>query len=77
LLTWAGLLWVLVARWERVRSAVSGTWDERLAVTTVVAGLVAAWGWSWRDAGRPVGGRGVAVSQWDLAVRAFSRNRTA
>jgi len=77
LLTWAGLLWVLVARWERVRTAVSGAWDERLAVATVVAGLVTAWAWSWRDAGRPGVERGVAVSQWDLAVRAFSRNRTA
>ena len=77
LLTWGGFLWVLAARWPRVRSAVGGAWDEQLAVATIAAGLVGAWVWSWRDADRPFVDRAVAVSQWDLAVRAFSRNRTA
>jgi hypothetical protein len=77
LLTWAGFWWVLFARWPRVRVAVGGAWDEQLAVATLAAGLVGAWVWSWRDAGRPFVDRAVAVSQWDLAVRAFSRNRTA
>jgi peptide/nickel transport system permease protein len=77
LLAWLGFLWLLVARWERVRPGVTGAWDERLAVATVALGLAGAWIWSWRDAGRPLAGRAVAVSQWDLAVRAFSRNRTA
>ncbi|MEX2465843.1 MAG: ABC transporter permease [Gemmatimonadota bacterium] len=77
LLAWAGSWWVLLARWGRVRAAVDGAWDEQLAVAVVVAGLSVAWIWSWRDAGRPLVARAVAVSQWDLAVRTFSRNRTA
>lgn len=77
LLAWVGFLWLLVARWDRVRAGVGGPWDEQLAVATAVLGLAGAWLWSWRDAGRPFAERGIAVSQWDLAVRAFSRNRTA
>jgi peptide/nickel transport system permease protein len=38
---------------------------------------VGAWLWSWRDVSAPHEVRRVGVSQWDLAVRAFSRNRTA
>ncbi len=79
LLAWAGLLWVAVSRPGRLAAAATGgAWDERLAAATVVCGLVLAWGWSWRDAGRrdrPEAA--VAVSQWALAARAFSRNRTA
>ena len=58
-------------------SAVGGAWDERLAAATVVVGLVAAWAWSWRDASTSHEATRIGVSQWDLAVRAFSRNRTA
>jgi peptide/nickel transport system permease protein len=46
-------------------------------VASLILGVAAAWAWSWRDAVRPFHSRSVAVSQWDLAVRAFSRNRTA
>ncbi|MDZ7778629.1 MAG: ABC transporter permease [Gemmatimonadota bacterium] len=77
LLAWSGAIWVLFARTERVRGALGGAWDERLAVGTVLAALVVPWVWSWRNAGRVAGRGEVAVSQWDLAVRAFSRNRTA
>jgi len=77
LVGWVGFLWILIARAERVRAAAGGPWDGRLAAATVLVGLVASWVWSWRDAGRPVRERAVAVSQWDLAVRAFSRNPTA
>ena len=77
LLVWVGCLWVLVARWERVWNGWSGAWEERLAVVSLLLGVIAAWVWSWRDASRPLHLRSVAVSQWDLAVRAFSRNRTA
>ena len=77
LLVWLGFLWVLAARWARVRTGWSGPWDERLAVASLVFGLAAVWAWSWRDSARTFRTRSVAVSQWDLAVRAFSRNRTA
>ena len=77
LLAWVGFLWVLAGRWSRVREGIGGAWDEQLAVGTLVVGLLGSWIWSWRDSGRPDVERAVAVSQWDLAVRAFSRNRTA
>jgi peptide/nickel transport system permease protein len=77
LLVWLGCLWVLVTRFERVAAAPGGAWDEQLALATLVVALASAWAWSWRDAGRRDGPRRVGVSQWDLAVRAFSKNRTA
>lgn len=55
LLTWVGLLTVLVTRSDRVTAALGGAWDDRLAVLTLVAGLVASWAWSWRDLTSPVG----------------------
>jgi peptide/nickel transport system permease protein len=77
LLTWIGLLLVLSTRTGRVRSALGGAWDERLAVVTLAAGLIASWAWSWRDVTRSRADKVVGVSQWALAVRAFSKNRTA
>ena len=77
LLTWVGLVAIVVTRFGRVSRALSGTWDARLALATVLVGLVAAWLWSWRDVSAPHELKRVGVSQWDLAVRAFSRNRTA
>ena len=77
LLVWGACLWILVSRPGRVAAALEGAWDGRLAVATLVAGLTAAWLWSWRDVARPAVPKQVGVSQWDLAVRAFSRNRTA
>ena len=76
-LAWVGFLWILFARADRISSSIAGPWDEKLAVATVIAGLVASWLWSWRDVGRPSVQKELGVSQWDLAVIAFSRNRTA
>ena len=77
LLVWVGCLWILVTRFGRVTAAFGGAWDDRVAVGTLVGGLAAAWAWSWRDASPSALPKQVGVSQWDLAVRAFSRNRTA
>lgn len=78
LLTWVGMLLIVATRPGRVAAAAGGPWDERLAVGTLMASLVASWLWSWREVERAEGATGVVgVSQWDLAVRAFSRNRTA
>jgi peptide/nickel transport system permease protein len=77
LLVWLGCLWVLVTRFGRVGSALGGAWDERLAVGTLAVALAAAWGWSWWEVARAGGPRRVGVSQWDLARRAFGKNRTA
>ena len=77
LLTWVGLLWIVVTQSGRFARAIGDGWDEQLAVATVVVVLVASWLWSWRDVGLPDTPKVMGVSQWDLAVRAFSKNRTA
>ena len=77
LLTWLVCLAILLTRPGRVAAAFGGAWDERLAAGTLVAGLLASWLWSWREAARPQEAKRVGVSQWELAVRAFSRNHTA
>jgi peptide/nickel transport system permease protein len=77
LLVWLTSLWVLLTRPGRVATAIVGTWDQRLAVGTLATGLLVSWLWSWRDVASPHDMKQVGVSQWDLAVRAFSRNRTA
>jgi len=80
LLVWTGMAAIVLTRGERLAAAPGGTWDERVALGTVVASLVASWVWSWRDVAggaRTRAERVLGVSQWDLAVRAFSRNRTA
>lgn len=77
LLTWGGFLWIVLTRSDRVTAAIGGAWDERIGLATVVVGLLASWLWSWWDVGLPDAPKVVGVSQWDLAVRAFSKNRTA
>jgi len=77
LLVWLGCWTVLVSRAGRVAEAVFGAWDEKLSVAALALGLASSWLWSWRDVSRPGGPKTVGVSQWDLAVRAFSKNRTA
>jgi peptide/nickel transport system permease protein len=77
LLVWLGCVWIVVTRFGRVTAAVGGGWDDRLAVGTLVSALAAAWVWSWRDATASALPKQVGVSQWDLAMRAFSKNRTA
>ena len=77
LLVWIGCLWILAARFGRVTAALGGGWDERLAVGALVGALAASWTWSWRDSAARALPKQVGVSQWDLAVRAFSKNRTA
>jgi len=74
---WAGLLWTAAEGWERVvRSPWAGT-DDRVALATLVVGLLGAWLWSMEDVRRPVDVTFVGIGQWALAARAFSRNRLA
>lgn len=74
-LVWAGMLSVLVTRFDRVTQAMTGSWDERLAVVVVIATLVICWIWSWRAFAADAGS--IGSTQWSLAARAFSKNRTA
>ncbi len=77
LLVWVGFLSVLATRWNRFQEAWSGPADHRLAAVILVAGLLSAWSWSMRDTKRPALAREGGISQWDLAVEAFKRNRIA
>lgn len=77
LLTWLGMLVIVAASAQRVLAAPAGEWDERIALATLVAGIAVSWLWSWREIGQAGRFKTVGVSQWDLALRAFSKNRTA
>lgn len=74
---WLLHLAVLITSLGSVGEAVRGPLDEKLAVATLVGGLVGTWLWSWVEVSRPRAERTTGISQWRLAVRAFSRNRTA
>jgi peptide/nickel transport system permease protein len=74
---WLSFLWIAVWRFGRVRSALHGPWDARLAVVVLALGLVGSWTWSRRDARRSDRSAHEGVSQWDLAMRTFSRNGAA
>ena len=77
LLAWTGGLAVLIGGTDRVLGALAGAWDEQLAVATLAASLASSWIWSWREVEEAQVVKTAGVSQWDLAVRAFSKNRTA
>lgn len=77
LTVWTGFVALVLLRPGRLAEAVGGPWDERLAVATVVAALVASWLWSWRDVARSAVARPGGSSQWALAREAFARNPTA
>ncbi len=74
---WVSLAALLVLRPGRVLGALAGAADAKAAALAVPLGLVGAWLWSWRDVKRAAGGPPESRSQWDLARRAFSRNRLA
>ena len=76
LLLWAGLLWTLVARWERVSAAPGGALDQRIALAGLLLAMGLVWGWSFLDVRHrpdPTAPRG----QWSIAWRAFLRNHLA
>jgi len=77
LLIWLGMLSIVITRFGRIRDAIGGGGDEKLAVATLLAGLVTSWLWSWRDMQRAVDPAPIVATQWHLASSAFSRNRTA
>jgi peptide/nickel transport system permease protein len=77
LVVWVGCVWITVSRSARVVATLGGAWDQRLATATLVVALAVVWTWSWRDVTRSREVKRVGVSQWDLAVHAFAKNRTA
>jgi peptide/nickel transport system permease protein len=77
LILWLSSMAILVWRWPRVAAAIGGPIDAEVALLTLVAGAVWAWLWSLRDVRKGDRVHFVGVSQWTLAIRAFSRNRLA
>ena len=77
LLAWASCVWVLVARRARVREALDGPLDARVALAALALTMGVAWTWSALDARRGPEARSAGIGQWALAGRAFARNRTA
>ncbi len=74
---WVSFLLIAVTRFARVRAAVNGPWDAKLAVAVLVLGLAATWEWSRRDVSGRRGAWARRASRWEPAVRAFSKNRLA
>ncbi len=77
LAVWVGLLWIAVVRFDRLRAALRGPWDARLAVVVLVLGLAASWIWSRRDVRAVRERQSSGTSLWGLTLHAFARNRTA
>jgi peptide/nickel transport system permease protein len=75
---WLGFAWILFVRWDRVSAAAFGPWDHKLALFTLVLGILSIWIWSLLNErgaveGRSVGSHGV----WALAWSAFRKSRVA
>ncbi len=77
LIVWIGLLGVLLTRWAHFAAGWGGPLDHKIASLTVVAGLLATWGWSWLDTSYPDRVKRDGASQWRLAAQAFRKNRIA
>ena len=78
LFLWLGLVSIPVARWERVSGAISGSWDQRLALATWILGLSLILIWSLHQekgpaAGVPLSRRG----QWSVTWQEFQKSKVA
>ncbi len=77
LAVWLGFVWVGLGRLSRVRSAIRGPWDARIAVAILGLGLIVSWSWSWWDVRIDREGGSSGTSQWTLVRSAFGRHRAA
>jgi len=74
---WAWFGWLVLSRPGRVAAASAGAADQRIAVATVVAGLIAAWAWSWRDVHARAGAAPASFGGWRATLDSFSRSHSA
>ena len=77
LLLWLSSLWIVVARWNRVRSAWRGGLDEQVALLALIAALLLCWGWSLKELRRQGDHVSRPGSQWGLTLRRFGESRLA
>lgn len=74
---WTALLVLAVLRWERVRGAPTGAWDEQLALATLLLTLGAIWLWSLRDLGKGREPLPRSRDPWSFAIQSFRGNQVA
>ena len=78
---WLGLLTLCISRFSRVRGALLGGPDDRLALVTLVVVLGGVWWWSSREERRSMvpeaQGAGLGRTASGLGWNAFRRNRMA
>jgi peptide/nickel transport system permease protein len=77
LFTWTNSWAVAVLRTERVLAALTESLDDRVALLTLLLGLVGSVWWSVSDSRRDPNESDGGLSQWTLAGRAFRKNRLA
>lgn len=78
LLLWVGSLSLLVVRFPRVRDALLGGLDDRVALATLLLVLAGTWWWSFREGRKSLEGGGEAGRGWMAqGWEAFRRNRMA
>ncbi len=81
LLTWFGLLALALVRFDRLLGALTGGFDDQLALITLVLVLGGVWWWSNRDnASASVGSSEGGMDSWwgpGGGWESFRRNRTA
>ncbi len=77
-LVWLGMLWIPIARWDRMLGAFSGPWDHRLALVAwiVTIGLIQRWSFA-QQAREPTVTASESRSQLSLAWTAFLKSRVA
>lgn len=75
---WLGLITILASRSSRVVAAVSGELDERVALLSLLVGLVGIWTWSfWDLRWRAPGGEEAPPGSPRQLWQRFKRNRLA
>ncbi len=75
---WGALLWIGIARWERVLAAPSGAWDHRVAFATWILAIITLCGGSILQERRIHESRTMkGVGQWSLAWMAFRKSHVA
>ena len=75
---WVGCLSILVLRWDLVFDAPLGPLDHQVAFVTLLAGLLGAWAWSFRNLRRTQRSpQSEVTGTWGPVFQSFSGSRLA